>query len=59
MAQCSQCKTQTQLHVNGAPVCPACDGMSRSEWKSALDASKPTAVAASVGAQGSFPTLKS
>jgi hypothetical protein len=25
MAQCSQCKAETQLHVNGVPVCPACD----------------------------------
>lgn len=25
MAQCSQCKAETQLHVNGVPVCPGCD----------------------------------
>jgi hypothetical protein len=25
MAQCSQCKAETQLHINGVPVCPGCD----------------------------------
>jgi hypothetical protein len=25
MAQCSQCKAETQLHLNGVPICPGCD----------------------------------
>jgi hypothetical protein len=25
MAECSRCKAETQLHVNGVPVCPDCD----------------------------------
>jgi len=25
MADCSRCKAETQLHVNGVPVCPDCD----------------------------------
>lgn len=25
MAQCSQCKTETQLHINGVPICQQCD----------------------------------
>jgi hypothetical protein len=25
MAECSRCRIQTQLHVNGVPVCPECD----------------------------------
>jgi hypothetical protein len=59
MAQCSQCKTETQLHVNGAPVCPACDHMSRSKWKSEMGALKPMALSTSVGAPRSYPSLKS
>jgi hypothetical protein len=25
MPECSRCKVETQLHVNGVPVCPDCD----------------------------------
>jgi hypothetical protein len=25
MAECSRCKVETQLHINGIPVCPDCD----------------------------------
>ena len=25
MAECSRCKAETQLHLNGVPVCPDCD----------------------------------
>jgi hypothetical protein len=24
MAQCSQCKTETELHDRGIPICPSC-----------------------------------
>jgi hypothetical protein len=30
MAKCSQCGAETQLYVNGVPICPACDNRSES-----------------------------
>jgi hypothetical protein len=50
MAQCSECKSETELHVNGTPVCVVCDDMSRSKWKAIGDAAKSQAAMATSGA---------
>ncbi len=50
MAQCSECKSETELHVNGTPVCVVCDDMSRNKWKAMGDAAKSrAAISMSVG----------
>jgi len=36
MAQCSRCNAETELYCNGTPVCPSCDGASRTDVRQKL-----------------------
>jgi hypothetical protein len=46
MAECSRCKVETQLHVNGVPVCPGCDDSATHAQKKSAEGKMATAAMA-------------
>jgi len=52
MAECSRCKIETQLHVNGVVICPSCDDAATHAQKKPANGKMPTAAMA-------FSTLNS
>jgi hypothetical protein len=51
MAQCSRCKTETELHHQGVPICPSCsdarEGTASSKHESAAESVEASAQSSS------------